>query len=114
MTDEEITELIDSMVFDDPGEDVVEVNVPLNVPKALFQADMVQIKAYAQSIGWQPELLNKQTGLHEPNPIGPLKFLALGIRSDVRRKFNRFIELQAKAQAAAAAKAQIEALGLED
>lgn len=104
MTDQEIQDLIATVVFDDPKETEVVVNVPLYVPKVLF---MDQINAYAKSVGWQ-ETVKDEQGADIPNPENSLKFLATRIRGDVRQGFTVFVARKARREANAAAQEQIQ------
>jgi len=108
LTPEELDTYIEnavaSVVFEPAKVTESVINVPLYVPKILFDSDMIKIKGYAMSMGWDPEQVE--------DAVGPLQFIMQKVRLDVKQKFNRFVQLSAIAQAKTQAQQQIDDLGL--
>ena len=99
MTEQEIAQAINDLVFSDPKINTAVINLPFHIPKSLF---MEKITGYANHKGWQAELLNMTTNEMEVNPTSPLQYVCDRIRDDLRLDFETFflsqMEQGAKAQ----------------
>ena len=126
METEEIQAELDKITFPEPKESEMVVNVPLYVPKVLF---MDSIESFARANGWTDTIANPNKneflmndfgiiteepnpdyveGETIPNPVGAIEHMALMIRQNLKRKFERHVQLEARKQADAQAKAQAE------
>ena len=105
MEKEEIQKIIDGISFPEAKEGEVKVNVPLYIPQVLF---MDSVEEFAESQGWIKEIEDPEDNtLKIDNPISSVEYLAIGIRQELKRKFERFIQVKAIKQANESAKTEI-------